>query len=109
MAVRLTKKWISAEQALAELRGNLGVFELANGADEVVYIGFAGGTSLYGLKGVVAEALQTVANASQVRYEVTNAYHTRYRELLMAYQADFGALPPANPPLPFKLGKLSPA
>ena len=30
-------------------------------------------------------------------------------ELLMAYQADFGSLPPSNPPLTFTLGKLSPA
>lgn len=98
-----------ADQALARLRGNLGVFELADDSGNVLYIGFAGGLSLYGLNGVVAQALQQVAEASLVRFEVTSAYHTRYRELLMAYHADFGGLPPANPPMYSKLGNISPA
>jgi UDP:flavonoid glycosyltransferase YjiC (YdhE family) len=87
----------------------LGVFELADSQGTVLYIGFAGGLSQYGLKGEVAQALQQVAQASLVRYEVTTAYHTRYRELLMAHQADFDALPLANPEMNSKLGKISPA
>ena len=109
MAVRLTKPWMSAEEALAQLRGNLGVFELADEEGRVLFIGYAGGDSIYGLKSAVAQALQAIGSASQVRFEVTTSYHTRYRELLMAYQADFGSLPPSNPPLTFTLGKLSPA
>lgn len=109
MAVRLTQSWMPAAQAPSRLRGNLGVFELADDAGRVLFIGFAGGASLYGLKGAVAEALQQVPQATQVRFEVSTAYHTRYRELLMAHQADFGSLPAANPPLTFKLGKLSPS
>jgi len=109
MAVRLTKPWLPASQALAVLRGNLGVFELADEEAKVLFIGFAGGNSIYGLKGAVREALAEVSGACQVRYEVTSAYHSRYRELLMAHQADFGALPPANPPPQFKLGRLSSA
>jgi hypothetical protein len=109
MAVRLSKPWMPIEDALALLRGNLGVFELADADGTVLFIGYAGGDSLYGLKGCVTEALQTVAGVSLVRFEVTTAYHTRYRELLMAYQADFAGLPPGNSPLTFKLGKLSPA
>ena len=109
MAVRLTQPWMPADEALSRLRGNLGVFELADDDDYVVFIGFAGGDSLFGLKGAVAAALEQVTQATQVRFEVSNAYHTRFRELLMAYQADHGRLPAANPPLTFKLGKLSPA
>lgn len=109
MAVRLTKPWMPAEEALTRLRGNLGVFELADADGRVLYIGYAGGHSLHGLRGEVSEALQQVAEARQVRFEVTTAYHTRYRELLMAHQADFDALPAANPAMNSKLGKISPA
>ena len=109
MAVRLTKPWLSVDEAMSRLRGNLGVFELADAQGRLLLIGFAGGNSLYGLKGVVAQTLESVKEASQVRYEVTTAYHTRYRELLMAYYADFGELPPENPAVTFKLGKLSPS
>jgi len=109
VAVRLTKPWMPAEEALTRLRGNLGVFELADAEGKVLFIGFAGGHSLHGLKGEVRDALQQVAGASQVRFEVTTAYHTRYRELLMVHQADFDALPPANPAMNVKLGNISPA
>ena len=39
--------------------------------------------------------------------EITTAYHTRYRELIMVHIADHGELPMEIPPI--KLGKLSPA
>ena len=109
MAVRLSKPWLSAAEALKLLRGNLGVFEFADADGTVLYIGYAGGLSQFGLKGVVAEALQQVEAARLVSYEITTAYHTRYRELLMAYQADHGCLPPANPSMKSKLGNISPA
>ena len=109
MAVRMTKPWLSVAEAQGLLRGNLGVFQLADEQEVVQFIGYAGGHSLFGLKGEVAAALEKVANVSRVRFEVSTAYHTRYRELLMAHQADFGALPPANPPVTFTLGKMSPA
>jgi len=105
----MNKPWMTVDDALAVLRGNLGVFQLADRQDQVLFIGFAGANSAFGLKGVVSDLLPDIEQVSQVRFEVTTAYHTRYRELLMLHQADFGALPPANPPLTFKLGKLSPA
>jgi len=109
MAVRLSKPWMAADLALQHLRGNLGVFELADGAGQVIYIGCANAGQPFGLKSAVAAALVAVPEASQVRFEVTQAYHTRYQELLMAYQADHDALPPAQPPLAGSLGRLSPA
>lgn len=107
MAVRLTKAWIPAAEIVATLKGNMGVFQMADADQQVVFIGFAGGRSQYGLKGEVATALASYPDAQLVRCEVTTAYHTRYRELLMAHVADYGELPVHNPPL--KLGRLSPA
>jgi len=90
----------------ADLPGQLGVFELADEAGRVLFIGYAGGRSLFGLRSEIAAAAEAVAGARNVRYEVTTAYHSRYRELLMAHVADHGALPPANPPM--VIGRLSP-
>jgi hypothetical protein len=50
MAVRMTKDWrpLSAVEA-DKVAGNLGVYQLANDAGEILYIGVAGGRSLFGL------------------------------------------------------------
>lgn len=107
MAVRLTKEWVPADDILEQMKGNLGVFQLANTDCAVVFVGFAGGRNQFGLKGEVAAALQVYTDIAFARFEVTTAYHTRYRELLMAHVADHGGLPRFNEPI--NLGKLSPA
>ena len=107
MAIRMTKPWMSVDDALARLHGHLGVFQLADADENVLFIGYAGGKAIYGLKGEVREALAAHPQAKRVRYEVTTSYHTRYRELLMVHIADHGELPMAIPPI--NLGKLSPA
>lgn len=107
MAVRLTKPWLTKAEALSRLHGNLGVFQLADAAEELLYIGFAGGKSPFGLKGEVDAALRLHESAVYVRYEVTTMYHTRYRELLMAQVADHGLLP--NQEAEVTLGRISPA
>ena len=107
MAVRVTKEWVPADNILERLKGNMGVFQLANPDRVVVFIGFAGGRSQFGLKGEVASALQLHTGIAFARFEVTTAYHTRYQELLMAHVADHGDLPRFNEPI--KLGRLSPA
>jgi len=107
MAVRLTKPWLTKTQALSRLAGNLGVFQLADEQQQLLYIGFAGGNSPFGLKGEVERAVKLHPNAEFVRYEVTTSYHTRYRELLMAHIADHDALPPLNLDAP--AGRISPA
>jgi hypothetical protein len=109
MPVRLDKPWIPlTEEHVAKLTGHLGVYQLANGAGEIVYIGVAGGRSPFGLKGELAEKLHAPpAGASQFRYEVNMAYHTRYAELLQAYHADHGCLPSSNRDIDTKsLGRL---
>ena len=107
MSIRLNKPWQALPQALEGLRGQLGVYELADDKDTVIFIGFAGGNSTFGLRSEVTDSVARLPEATQLRFEVTTAYHTRYRELLMLHQADFGALPRANTPI--NLGQLSPA
>ena len=107
MAVRLTKDWIPVSEVFTSLKGNLGVFEFANVQREVVFIGFAGGKSQFGLKGEVASALEKYSDIAAFRFEITTAYHTRYRELLMAHIADHDTLPHYNEQI--TLGRLSPS
>jgi len=107
MAVRLTKPWLTIAEALGVLHGHLGVFQLADANGDVIYIGYAGGKSRFGIRAEVAEAAESVPGAVSVRYEITTAYLSRFRELMMVHIADFGVPPVANPPI--NLGKLSPA
>ena len=107
MAIRLTKPWIPITEALTTLHGHLGVFQLSNAEHDVIYMGFAGGKSLFGLKGEVAAAIERVPGATHFRVEITTAYQTRFRELMMVHVADYGVPPALNPPI--KLGKMSPA
>ena len=104
MPIHLDKPWLPLDAA-ADLPGQLGVFELADEAGRVQYIGCAGGRSRFGLRSEVSAAAQRIPQARHVfRVEVTTAYLTRHRELLMAHQADQGALPPHNEPMP-RLGR----
>jgi hypothetical protein len=109
MAVRLNKPWIPlTEENVVKLTGHLGVYQLADDMGEIVYIGVAGGRSLFGLKGALTAALQSPpAGATQFRCEVNMAYHTRYLELLQAYCYDHGRLPAGNTDIDAKnLGRL---
>ena len=107
MPVRMSKDWEPIGHALGRLKGQMGVFELGDANGQVIFIGYAGGKSLHGLRGEVAAKSEELDAARIVRTEVTTAYMTRYRELLMVHQADHGRLPEANPDI--KLGRLSPA
>ena len=94
MGVRLKKPWLAlAPELVASLPGQLGVFQLANENHEVVYIGFAGGRSLFGLKGELANWL---GRWPFFRVEVNMAYRTRCRELLMVHFSDHGSYPTEN-------------
>lgn len=111
MALRVTKPWrpLTHEDATT-LPGQLGVYELADAAGNTIEIGFAGGRALFGLR----SELQRIAEApphgaTHYRVEINTQYQTRFRELLMVYQADHGALPPVNAERPpINLGRLSP-
>ena len=59
MAIALTKPWRPLNEAeVAKLGGHMGVYELGNGDGEVVYVGFAGGKSRFGLKGELMRVLR---------------------------------------------------
>jgi hypothetical protein len=99
-----------APGTITSLPGQLGVYQLADDDLRVVYIGFAGGNSLFGLRGELQRALEDPQNsASHFRCEVTQQYASRYLELLMLHVADHGSLPPGNRASPPPgLGRLSP-
>jgi len=105
--VQLTKPWRPCVH-LEVLPGHMGVFELGNERGEVIYVGCAGGRSLFGLRGEIQAAAARFGDATCFRYEVTTAYLTRYQELLMAHRARSGGLPTGNGEVP-GLGRLSPA
>jgi len=107
----MTKPWIDlTAEAVKALPGQLGVYQLATSDGHVVYIGFAGGRSLFGLRSELERALAgRPGGATRFRTEVNQQYTTRYQELLMLHVADHGSLPVVNqedpPP---RLGRLSP-
>ena len=108
MAVRCTNAWLPIDAgSLAAVPGALGVFEFADAAGEVIFIGRADARSLFGLRSEIAQRASAIADARSLRLEITSAYHTRYLELLMVHRADHGVLPKFNAPMP-SLGRLSP-
>ncbi|MFP6807231.1 MAG: hypothetical protein VB957_08620 [Pseudomonadales bacterium] len=114
MPVRLNKPWLPLNpESLHLVKGQLGVFELGSDDDGVTFIGCADARSLFGLKGELQNHLDQIhldkKNATHFRIEITSAYQTRYRELLMVHYADHGSYPRDNDEseLP-RLGRLSP-
>jgi hypothetical protein len=111
MSIRLEKPWIElTPEAVKALPGQLGVYQLADAGGRVVYIGFAGGRSLFGLRSELERALrERPGGAARFRCEINQQYMSRHQELLMLHVADHGSLPAANaadPPV--RLGRLSP-
>jgi hypothetical protein len=99
----LNKPWIEAtEEQLRRLPGALGVYEIGDAAGTVLYIGFAGGRSRFGLRGEIAAKLApespnpVTAGGRFFRYEVNQMYLTRYVELLERHLGATGDLPPGN-------------
>lgn len=103
----MSRPWQDLSE-VERLPGHMGVFQLADARGRVIYIGYAGGRSLFGLRGEVAGAVARLPEARTCRVEVTTAYLTRWQELLMVHRSDFGTLPTGNDPVP-GLGRLHPA
>lgn len=93
MSVRLTNPWraLTAE-SLRLVPATVGVYEIASADGDVVDIGFAGGRSLFGLRGELSRWLENEGQW-QFRCEITSQYLSRYRELLMVHVADHGTPP----------------
>ena len=98
MSIRLDKPWIEfSKQSIDRLTGHLGVYQLGNAEKEIIYIGFAGARSRFGLRGELVKWLELDDIAiSFFRLEVTMAYKTRHTELLQIFLHDFKRLPLAN-------------
>jgi hypothetical protein len=111
MAVRMTKPFMAlTRENVQPLPGQLGVYQLADADLRILYIGYAGGRSLFGLRGELERALQQrPGGAARFRCEVNQQYLSRHLELLMLHLADHGALPIVNAAEPpRRLGRLSP-
>jgi hypothetical protein len=111
MSIRLEKPWLPLDQAhVSRLRGELGVFQIADAAGELIFIGYAGGRSLFGLRGELEAWLRHSGDkALRFRVEVTSQYLSRFEELLMIHKADLGEPPRENlAERTRKIGRLSP-
>ncbi len=97
-----------SEGAVSALHANPGVYEIADASGETVWIGYAGGKSLFGLRGEVAKYIGD-PQAAVFRVEQNMQYISRWKELLMVFRSQNGALPVLNPAEDgFQLGHLGP-
>lgn len=87
----IQKPWQALSQA--QTPAKMGVFELGDETGDVLFVSYAGGRSTHGLQGAVATASQVCQQATQLRFEVTTAYLSRYRELMMWHVARSGVAP----------------
>jgi len=102
--VPINKPWMDCRGIGArDLPGTVGVYELGDADGQVIYIGYAGGRSLTGLRGAIgAHSTSDEPNSviqrrlKSVRYEVTTSYLTRHLELLSRFNEDHNALPDGN-------------
>ena len=111
MTLRLHKPWQPLDgDTVGRLPGQLGVYQIAAPDGRILYIGYAGGRSRFGLRGELDREWRARRPADRrFRYEITAQYLTRYRELLMVHIADHGAAPVDNADdLPERLGRLDP-
>jgi hypothetical protein len=109
MEPRLHKTFLPlAPENVCLVRGYLGVYELQDAAGDTALIAYAGGRSLFGLRGELERELAARAAGYRFRYEVNMQYMTRYKELLMVHIADHGRLPRENQAAPPTLGRLMP-
>ena len=112
MPVRMEKPWEPLrEVSLETVASHLGVYQLADDAGDIVYIGVADARTLFGLRGELQKAIaEPPSGASQFRVEINMAYRTRHAELLQAYLYDHGELPIGNTDIDKRmLGRLCPA
>ena len=110
MPVRISKAWMPlTSERVQRLSGQLGVYQIQNSSGQIVFIGYAGGRSLFGLRGELQRELANRAPGCSFRCEVNMQYMTRYKELLMIHAADHGELPLDNRSSPPQLGRISPA
>ena len=106
MTISLEKPWIPSERLNEVLAGHMGVFQLANDNNQIIFIGFAGGKSPGGLKYEVAKILATSPDAKSFRYEITTSYWSRFKELMALHWAEHKSYPQLNGQT--QVGRISP-
>ncbi len=101
----MEKPWLDlSAEAIDALPAQLGVYQIADGQDEVVKIGYAGGLEQFGIRTALHRELE--AGGTRFRTELTHGYLTRWEELLMVHLHDHGELPAGNSTHNQKLGRL---
>jgi hypothetical protein len=94
LAIRLP--WVElSEAAVSALHANPGVYEIADASGKTLLIGYAGGKSLFGLRGEVARHIGN-PQAAKFRVEQNMQYISRWKELLMVFRGQHGSLPALN-------------
>ena len=109
MSIRMEKPWRPlASEHLKTMPAQLGVYQIANAQQDVVYIGYAGGRSLWGLRGALQEQLAERGAGFHFRLEVNQQYLSRWEELLKIHKSDHGTVPEGNENhQPRRIGQLS--
>ncbi|HWZ42797.1 MAG TPA: hypothetical protein VNW97_04940 [Candidatus Saccharimonadales bacterium] len=106
----MNKTWTPlTPEKVQRLSGQLGIYQIQAPTGQTVFIGYAGGRSLFGLRGELTKELASRDPGYSFRMEVNMQYMTRYKELLMVHAADHGELPLGNRESPApRLGRLRP-
>lgn len=117
--MRVRKPWTEWDDSLSfhDLPGAMGIYEVADKDQNTIYIGFAGGSSPFGLRGELIRIFAGTEGdgkwnwrhprpddipstlreqAHYYRYEVNHQYFGRWVEALTRYREDFECLPPLN-------------
>lgn len=106
----IRKPWLSpSAESIRAIPAVVGVYEIADEAGNLLYIGQAGGREPFGLRTRIGQhfGLDPAGEdpnpilrerAAQFRWEANQQYTTKRLEMLMQYQRDEGAeWPPAHP------------
>ena len=110
MPVRMNKEWKPlTPESVKRLGAHLGVYQIQDTSGQVILIGYAGGRSLFGLRGELERELASRDSSYRFRCEVNMQYISRYKELLMVHAAEHGELPVENRKTrPPRLGRINP-
>lgn len=101
MGLSIRRNWQPLEAATVKaVPAQVGVYEISGADGRVLIVGCAGGRSLFGLRGELERELAQRGAGYSFRWEATSTYLSRRDELLMLHLAEWGALPPDNPPRP---------
>lgn len=110
LSVRLEKEWRELSEAeVKKVGGELGVYEIADATDATIYIGYAGGNSIFGLRSELRRHLEAQGPGRRFRYEVNMQYLSRWNELLAVHRSDHGGLPAIQgSDTPLRVGRVDP-